>query len=137
VFKLGIFHFFWDSAESRIYLSAAGLQTLHISILLTGAEYPYFGCSRHITMGSIAAKIHMPSMQFPNQNSRTLCCIVICLFETVGGVFIWALNTWVKAFSNMDIDYAITNFGCRFFAKIVFMDIFLFRDSLVENDDNE
>jgi hypothetical protein len=68
---------------SRIYLSAAGLKALHISILLTGAEYPYFDCSRHITMGSIAAKIHMPSMQFPNGNSRALFCRVICLFETV------------------------------------------------------
>ena len=68
---------------SRIYLSAAGLQTLHISILLTGAEYPYFDCSRHITMGSIAAKIHMQSMQFPNRNSMALCCRVIWLFETV------------------------------------------------------
>jgi hypothetical protein len=61
---------------SRIYLSVAGLQALHISILLTGAEYPYFGFSRHITMGSIAAKIHMPSMQFPNRNSTALCCTV-------------------------------------------------------------
>jgi hypothetical protein len=68
---------------SRIYLSAAGLQTLHISILLTGAEYPYFDCSRHITTGSVAAKIHMQSMQIPNQNSMALCCRVIWLFETV------------------------------------------------------
>jgi hypothetical protein len=34
-------------------------------------------------MGSIAAKIPIPYMQFPNWNSWALCRRVICLFETV------------------------------------------------------
>jgi hypothetical protein len=52
-------------AGSRIYLSAAGLQTFDVLILFTGAEYPYFDSSSRITTVSIAAKIHILSMQFP------------------------------------------------------------------------
>jgi hypothetical protein len=66
---------------SRIYLSAGGLQTFYVSILFTGAEYPYFDSC--ITTVGIAAKIHISSMQFPTGNSRAFCLTVICLFETV------------------------------------------------------
>jgi hypothetical protein len=62
-------------SRSRIYLSTAGWHTSHNSILISGAECPYYDSPVHITMVSIAAKIHTgnPSMQFPHWNKRVLC----------------------------------------------------------------
>jgi hypothetical protein len=58
------------------------LYTSHNSILLTGAEYPYCCSFSHHTVVEIAAKIHKPSMQFPQYNCRVLNPRVSSLYET-------------------------------------------------------
>jgi hypothetical protein len=58
------------------------LHTSHNSILLTGAEYPYCCSFSNHTVVEIAAKIHVPSMQFPQYNCRLLYTRVSSLYET-------------------------------------------------------
>jgi hypothetical protein len=72
-----------------LLLSTAGsitvkeaLYTSHNSILLTGAKYPYCCSFSHHTVVKIAAKIHEPSMQFPQYNCRVLYHRVSSLYET-------------------------------------------------------
>jgi hypothetical protein len=58
------------------------LHTSRNSILLTGAEYPYCCSSSHHTVVEIAAKIHEPSMQFPQYICRALYPRFSSLYET-------------------------------------------------------
>jgi hypothetical protein len=58
------------------------LHTSHNSILLTGAKYPYCCTFSHHPVVEIEAKIHEPSMQFPQYNCRVLYPRVSSLFET-------------------------------------------------------
>jgi hypothetical protein len=58
------------------------LNTSNNSILLTGAEYPCCCSFSHHTVVEIAAKIHEPSVQFPQHNCRVLYPRVPSLSET-------------------------------------------------------